>query len=125
MPHTCRVLVVDDMPDTARTLAALVVAIGHTAEYVTDPRLAVDHAKRFQPELVLLDIGMPHINGYELAPMLRAAVAPRRISIVAVTAWGSQQDRDHSKAAGFEEHLRKPAQMPVIESVIERFCAPR
>ena len=124
-PHTCRILIIDDAPDAALTLAILVRRLGHTVEYVTNPLDAVEVAMRFRPEVVLLDIGMPYINGYHLAPMLREALAPDPVSIIAVTAWGSERDRDLSRAAGFQEHLVKPASHAAIGSVMDRFCAPR
>jgi CheY-like chemotaxis protein len=120
--HPCRVLVIDDMVDVAKTLAAVVGGLGPTTQYLTDPRLAVDVARSFKPTLVLLDIGMPHINGFQLAPMLRNALAPSALRIVAVTAWGSARDRAHSKACGFDDHLVKPASVSALANVLERFC---
>jgi len=110
------------MVDVAKMLAAVVDGLGHTTQYVTDPRVAVDVARSFKPTVVLLDIGMPHINGFELAPMLRNALAPAAIRIVAVTAWGSAQDKAHSKACGFDDHLVKPASEASLTMVMERFC---
>ena len=121
MGHACRILVIDDVADVAKTLTAVVSGLGHTAQYVTDPREAVDVARTFKPTLVLLDIGMPYINGFELAPMLRSALAPA-VRIVAVTAWGSAKDKAHSRACGFDDHLVKPANEAALSNVIEKFC---
>jgi CheY-like chemotaxis protein len=118
----CRVLVIDDAADVAVTLAALVESLGHKAEFLTDPRKGVERAKQYRPELVLLDIGMPHISGYELAPMLRAALAPDPVAIVAVTAWGTQEDKQHAHQFGFDEHLRKPVEISQISKTIEKLC---
>jgi CheY-like chemotaxis protein len=112
--------VVDDLQDAAESLAALVVTLGHDATSVTDPREAVAVAQAFKPALVLLDIGMPHINGYELAPMLRKGLLPAEVRIVAVTAWGSQQDREHSRAAGFDAHLLKPVGVELLQAAIRQ-----
>ena len=118
----CRILVVDDMPDAASTLARMVKLLGHVADFVTDPRLAVDCARTFQPKLVFLDIGMPYINGYELAPMLRKALSPGLVRIVALTAWGSDKDKEHCAASGFDAHLLKPASEKAIAGMIDKFC---
>jgi CheY-like chemotaxis protein len=61
---------------------------------------------------------MPHINGYQLAPMLRTGLLPAEVRIVAVTAWGSQQDREHSRAAGFDAHLLKPVGVDLLQATI-------
>ena len=121
MPRTklWRVLIVDDDVDIAQSYAMIMRHLGHIAHYVLDPRVAVRHAVDFQPEVILLDIGMPHINGYDLAPQLRAAL-PQRVPIVAVTAWGSEQDRLHSAALGFFEHLVKPVRMDQFEALLKR-----
>ncbi len=116
MPH--RILVVDDVKDTAETLAAVLVELGHDATPVTDPRKAVAVAREFKPALILLDIGMPHINGYELAPMLRQGLLPERVRIIAVTAWGSETDRAHSRTAGFDAHLVKPVGGDLLQATI-------
>jgi CheY-like chemotaxis protein len=108
------------MVDTAETLAALVIELGHDATSVTDPRDAVDVARSFKPSMVLLDIGMPYINGYELAPMLRESLRPAQVRIVAVTAWGSEKDRALSRAAGFDEHLVKPVAEDTLQTAINR-----
>ena len=118
MPH--RVLVVDDVRDTAETLTRLVVGLGYEGRSISDPREAVAAASTFKPTVVLLDIGMPYINGYELCPLLRDALAPTPVRIVAVTAWGSPQDRAHSKAVGFDAHLVKPVGLDLIDATIKQ-----
>lgn len=118
MGRRIRVLVVDDVQDIAETLAALVTAMGYEAKAVTDPRKAVEAAKLFGPDLVLLDIGMPHINGYDLAPLIREALRPSTIRIAAVTAWGSAKDKALSRASGFDAHLVKPISEPLLRAAI-------
>ena len=108
----------DDVVDVAQTLAALVSDMGYETTFVTDPRVALETAEKFRPQVILLDIGMPHINGYELAPILRKGLGPS-VKIVAVTAWGSAQDRAHSRAVGFSAHLVKPVDEASLKKTIE------
>ena len=115
---THRILVIDDMSDAADALTRLLGTYGYEGKYVTDPRDAVATACAFKPAIVLLDIGMPHINGYELCPMLRTALEPSPVRIVAVTAWGSDQDRKRSRAVGFDAHLVKPTDSALILATI-------
>ena len=81
-----RILVVDDVQDTAEMLATLLEVMRHEAAFTTDSRKALDLAKQFRPEIVFLDIDMPHVDGYELARMLRAVPELKSLSIVAVSA---------------------------------------
>jgi CheY-like chemotaxis protein len=118
---TARILVIDDALDAAKLLVTLLSMLGYTAEYVTDPRKAIQAARDFKPGVVLLDIGMPHINGYELAPLLRDMLQPAQIKIIAVTAWGSELDRQHSRAAGFDSHLVKPVSAEMLQSELQKF----
>ena len=118
MPH--RILVIDDVQDTAEAVAILLTTLGHEAKPVSDPRQALEVARDFRPAMVLLDIGMPHINGYQLCPLLRRALEPAAVQIVAVTAWGSKTDRAHSRAAGFDAHLVKPIDTALLEAMIEQ-----
>lgn len=122
---THRVLVVDDIADAANILVLHLRAAGYEATAVTDPREAVAAAVAFNPHAVLLDIGMPHINGYELAPLLLAALAANRPYIIALTAWGSEKDRAMSKAAGFDEHLVKPLHPDKLEAALSQLLARR
>ena len=116
-----RVLVVDDVADVTDMLLGLLDSGGYDAAGVTDPREAVRVALEFRPDTALIDIGMPHINGYELAPMLREALAPQRLWMVAVTAWGSERDREHSKAVGFDAHLVKPVGAEMLLTTLAKF----
>ena len=109
---------IDDAPDEAKSVSLLLTTMGHAASPVTDPRIAVAEARTFRPAMVLLDIGMPHINGYELCRLLREALRPLRVPIVAVTAWGSTTDRAHSRASGFDAHLVKPIDAEILQAII-------
>ncbi len=93
--------------------------MGHHAEYVTDPSIALETARRVNPDIVFLDIGMPKLDGYALAKMFRAEYGFEAIKLVALTAWGREEDRTHSRQAGFDAHVLKPAELDVIESILE------
>jgi len=103
-----RVLVVDDNQDSAETLALLLTLEGHTVATAFDGATALAEAARFQPQLVLLDIGMPGMNGYEVARELRAREATKSTVIVALTGYGQPEDRARAAEAGFTDHLTKP-----------------
>jgi DNA-binding response OmpR family regulator len=119
MPQKRRLLVIDDLRDAAESLAKILAFIGHEVEYVTEPKKAMDTARRIRPELVFLDLGMPEIDGYELARMLRAEFGFEGLRLVALTAWGRDEDRVATRRAGFDAHVTKPADPAVIESTLE------
>jgi len=103
-----RVLVVDDNADGADTLAHLLKAHGHTVEVYYDPVTALAAIERFRPEVALLDIGLPVLDGYQLAARIRALPAGRSCRLVALTGYGQAADRARSQASGFAAHLVKP-----------------
>lgn len=108
-PHSGRrILVVDDNVDSADSLAMLLRLHGHDAQVVHDGLDAVEVALRTLPEVVLLDIGLPRLNGYEAARRIRLSPQGRQTRLVAITGWGQAEDRKLSSAAGFEEHFVKP-----------------
>ncbi len=113
-----RVLVVEDNTDTATSFVALLQVLGHTVEYTTDSRNAVALALAFKPDLAFLDIGLPHVDGYQLASLLRAEPALDGLCIVAITGYGSPEDRVKSRKAGFDAHLKKPAELHLIEATL-------
>jgi PAS domain S-box-containing protein len=102
-----RVLIVDDNADAADTLEMLLRSLGYETRVVHDGAAALELAPAFRPDVVLLDIGMPGLDGYEVARRLRA-LHGARLRIVAVTGWGQEADRERSRAAGFDVHLVKP-----------------
>ena len=111
VPHTRRpvkVLVVDDNRDGADSLAMMLSALGHAVHVEYDGQRGVEAAIAWQPDVALLDIGLPGLNGYELARRLRLEQATRHTVLVAVTGWGQQEDRRRSAQAGFDHHLVKP-----------------
>jgi PAS domain S-box-containing protein len=103
-----RVLIVDDNVDAAETLQMVVTTMGHEADTVYDGRAALDAARTKRPDIVLLDISMPGMDGFAVARGLRSQPDLRGIRVVALTGYGQQEDRRRSREAGFDEHLVKP-----------------
>jgi CheY-like chemotaxis protein len=113
-----KVLVVDDNHDAALSLAMLVEMLGHEMRVAYDGVEALQVAGEFHPELVLLDIGMPRMDGYETCRRLREQPWGSRIRVVAVTGWGQEHDRRTSQEAGFDQHLVKPVAPTVIADIL-------
>jgi two-component system, sensor histidine kinase len=111
-----RVLVVDDNHDAADMLGTLLETLGATVMVAHGGRAALHHLDRFEPDVVLLDIGMPGMDGYEVARRIRAHPAHAGTLLIALTGWGQDQDYQASKAAGFDHHMVKP---PDIERLRE------
>jgi PAS domain S-box-containing protein len=107
-PVRRRVLVVDDNVDGAETLGRLLAALGHTVEVCHDPVAALGVVERLRPEVALLDIGLPVLDGYQLAARIRALAGGRDCRLVALTGYGQEADKLRSQACGFEQHLVKP-----------------
>jgi CheY-like chemotaxis protein len=103
-----RVLVVDDNADGAATTAALLGLMGHEVRTAGDGEEGVAAAAAFRPDVVLLDIGMPRLNGYDAARRIRELPGGRGVVLVALTGWGQEEDRRKSREAGFDHHLTKP-----------------
>ena len=103
-----RILVVDDNIDGAESLAMLLELAGHETVIAHNGPDAVDLAKKLCPDVVLLDIGAPRMNGYEVAKRLWADEGRGRLVLVAIKGWGSDEDRKRSEEAGFDFHLTKP-----------------
>jgi CheY-like chemotaxis protein len=103
-----RILVVDDNLDAAQTLSLFLRASGHTVEVVYCALDAIDVAAMFKPQVCLLDIGLPDIDGNELARRLRALPDMENATLIAATGYGRQQDREQARQAGFDHYLVKP-----------------
>jgi CheY-like chemotaxis protein/two-component sensor histidine kinase len=103
-----RVLIVDDDNDSAASLAMLLQVSGQETHTAHDGLEALKAAERLQPDVILLDVGLPKLNGYEVCRQLRQQLWGKRVVIVAVTGWGQDEDREKSMAAGFDAHLVKP-----------------
>jgi CheY-like chemotaxis protein len=120
-----RVLVVDDNKDFAQSLAELLKAYGHEVAIAYDGEHALAIAGEFRPQFGLLDIGLPSMDGYELARQLRSLPWADNLILVAISGWGQEQDRRRSRAAGFALHLVKPVQYPVVQAALRGFLEER
>jgi CheY-like chemotaxis protein len=103
-----RILVVDDNEDAATSLELLLKLTAHDVRTAHDGEEALQLAASDRPDVVLLDIGMPKLNGYRVAEQIRREEWGRSMSLIALTGWGQVADRERSKAAGFDHHLTKP-----------------
>ena len=115
---TRRVLVVDDNSETADSLVVLLRLLGHDTEIAYDGLAAVEAAERFGPDVILLDIGLPKLNGYEVCQRIRREPWGERIVIVAVSGWGQEADRKKSRDAGFDYHMVKPLDYTLLLRVL-------
>lgn len=116
-----RALVVDDNEDSATTLGWTLSALGHECRLAFNGADALRIAETYEPQLVLLDIGMPGMSGYEVCAKLRALSALKNSLFIAQTGWGLQHDKIKAKAAGFDHHLVKPINMDELTRIIENF----
>jgi CheY-like chemotaxis protein len=114
-----RVLVVDDNEDAAEMLAGALVQLGYDVAIAHDAPSALERSREFDPDVALLDIGLPVIDGYELAEQLRLQSGDRHISLIAVTGYGQEADRVRSDRAGFERHLVKPIDLQQLAVALE------
>jgi signal transduction histidine kinase/DNA-binding response OmpR family regulator len=115
-----RILLVEDNVDVADTTALMLTMSGHTVRVTRDGLQALSTAAEFAPEIVLLDIGLPLLDGYEVARRLRALPALQRARIVALTGYGQPADRQRGREAGFDEHVLKPVDPAVLAALIDR-----
>jgi PAS domain S-box-containing protein len=113
-----RVLVVDDNSDAAETLAELLEMLGHAAQVAHSGPAALEAMQAFRPQLVLLDLGMPHMNGYQVAEAIRRDGRFDQPLLAALTGWGGSKDREQTRAAGFDLHLTKPVDLADIRKVL-------
>jgi signal transduction histidine kinase len=114
-----RVLVVDDNVDAAESLGLLLRFLGADVEVAHDGPSALERMQPFRPELVLLDIGMPGMDGYEVAARIRALPSNGDVTVIALTGWGQSEDRARSHAAGFDRHLVKPVDIDTLEALLQ------
>ena len=115
-----RVLIVDDNVDAADSLAMLLRSDGHEAETAYTANTALEAVERVRPEIVLLDVGLPQTDGYEIARQLRASNKVPGMRLVALTGYGREEDRERARAAGFDDHLLKPADMAALQELLGR-----
>jgi DNA-binding response OmpR family regulator len=106
-----RVLVVDDDPDQTAGLVQVLELVGFTVQTAHDGPSALEIARSFAPRAVVLDVGMPGVDGYEVARQLRKEQSGERMLLIAVTGHGTEDDRDRSREVGFDHHLLKPVNL--------------
>jgi len=124
-PVRRRILVADDNSDALESLAILLELGGHEVYSAANGALALESAERHLPEVALLDIGMPKLDGYEVARRIRAQPWGRRITLVALTGWGQDSDRRRSGEAGFDSHLVKPLDLDKLTELLSRLPTDR
>ncbi len=118
-----RILIVDDNQDSTDSLAQLLELAGHETAKAYDGLAAVEMAAVFRPEVVLLDLGLPKLNGYDTAKKIREQPWGKDMVFVALTGWGQEEDQRRSAAAGFEAHLVKPVDLALLTKLLAEFAA--
>ena len=113
-----RILVVDDNRDSAQSLAMLLELTGNETYVAHDGDAGVKAATTFRPDVVLLDIGLPKLNGYQAARKIREQPSGKRVVLVALTGWGQEEDQEKSREAGFDAHLVKPVDFAVLSKLL-------
>jgi PAS domain S-box-containing protein len=116
IPSGLKVMVVEDNVDTARMLSLLLQGLGCTTQEIHEGPPVIEAAKSFRPDAILLDIGLPGLDGYEITRLIRQTPELSNIRLIAITGYGQQQDRERSRQAGFDVHLVKPVH---FESLVE------
>jgi CheY-like chemotaxis protein len=114
-----RVLIVEDNVDAAESLQMLLELLGHRVDVAHDGPTALDFARAHGPEMMLVDIGLPEMDGYEVARRLRADPAVPSLVLVALTGYGRDEDRRQALAAGFDHHLAKPVDLAKLQNVMD------
>ena len=123
-PDKCRILVVDDNRDSAGSLAMLLRLTGNEVHTAHDGLEAVEAAEVFRPDVVLLDIGLPKLNGYEAGRRIREQQG-KGVVLIALTGWGQEEDRRRSKEAGFDYHMTKPVELDDLQKLLAGLKAAR
>lgn len=120
MPPKARlkVLVVDDNPDSALSMAMMLSMMGHDTRTAHDGEAALTTAEEFRPQVVLLDIGLPKLNGYEVAQRIRGQEWGTAMFLVAITGWGQDEDRRRSEDVGMNLHMVKPVEPGALDRVL-------
>ncbi len=116
--HSQRILIVDDNEDAAVSLAALLSALGYETHTALDGETALASVDSFRPDVVLLDIGLPDLDGYEVALRLREEGA-QELKLIALTGYGQEEDLRRAREAGFDQHLLKPVNLETLKNLLE------
>ncbi|MBV8487535.1 MAG: response regulator, partial [Planctomycetaceae bacterium] len=121
-----RILIVDDNEDAARSLARLLATLdGHEVRVAYNGPTAIDLAVKFAPNVIILDLGMPEMNGFEVARRLKARPEFRSTRLLALSGWDQEKDREQSAAAGFEHHLVKPVDLDLLRELLSQLAEKR
>ncbi|WP_373059775.1 ATP-binding protein [Gemmatimonas sp.] len=118
-----RILVVDDNMDAADSLSDMLKLLGNDTRTASDGQAGVDMAAQFRPEVILLDIGLPKLDGYDVCRAIRAQPWGADILLIAVTGWGQHEDRRRSHEAGFDHHMVKPVDPRALITLLAEFDA--
>jgi CheY-like chemotaxis protein len=118
MSSSRRILVADDNRDGAETMGMLLEIAGHEVRLADSGMSAIETAKDFEPHVVILDIGMPDIDGYEVARRIRRETWGASMLLIAVTGWGHAEDKRRALDAGFDHHMTKPVDPDALERLI-------
>ena len=121
--RTLNILIADDNLDSVESLGMLLRASGYQVELAHDGGEAVETAMRMRPDVVILDIGMPRMNGYDAARRIREQEPNRSALLIAITGWGQDLDRRRSLEAGFDHHLIKPVEAEVLDKLLQSFAS--
>ena len=113
-----RILVVDDNRDAADTLCLLLELWGNETHAASDGAQALREVERLEPDVVLLDIGLPDISGLEVCRRIRAEPWGKHVTLFALTGWGQEEDRRRAKEAGFDQHIVKPVEPAALEQLL-------
>ena len=113
-----KILVVDDNHDSALSMAMMLSIMGHDTRTAHDGESAVATAETFLPDVVLLDIGLPKLNGYEVAQRIREQAWGASMYLIAVTGWGQDEDRQRSTEVGLNQHMVKPVEPAALEKLL-------
>ena len=113
-----RILVVEDDPDSAEVICAILGELGHDCRAVSSGGAAVHEAVAFDPDIAIVDIGLPDLSGYEVARALRALERAHGLHLAALTGWGRPEDRRRATAAGFDQHVVKPTGVAALQHLV-------
>jgi two-component system CheB/CheR fusion protein len=119
-----RIVLVEDHPDAAESLALLLELLGHRVRVFSEGAAALEAALLDPPDIMVVDIGLPGIDGYEVARRVRRAPLLRHAVLIALTGYGCEDDRRESRAAGFDHHLVKPVEPRALEDLVARLGHP-
>lgn len=119
-----RILLVDDDPDSCEPLSLLLQSKGHETRVATDGAQAISVADEFKPNCVLLDLGLPRMDGYEVARRLRDRPYGSQVVLVALTGWAGRDIRSRAAEAGFDYHIVKPVNWDEVEKIVRRVVRP-